>query len=159
MVHDWPDQARFLTPLERELVLHRLKAEQGLAGEGAFSMTVVKSALKDWKVYCMMLMYIGAAEPLYRCAQSHVSRGACTDARPNVSGSLFSPTIIAALGRFSTPDSLLLSSPRKYPAFGDFSSIRPERSIIAYVLMFITTVGTAYLSDRFRNRGFFLMGW
>lgn len=30
MIHDWPDRARFLTPLEREMVLTRLKAEQGL---------------------------------------------------------------------------------------------------------------------------------
>lgn len=49
MVHDWPDQARFLTPVEREMVLLRLKAEQGLAGEGSLNMRVVKSALSDWK--------------------------------------------------------------------------------------------------------------
>lgn len=49
MVHDWPEQARFLTPVEREMVLLRLKAEQGLAGEGSFNMRVVKSALSDWK--------------------------------------------------------------------------------------------------------------
>jgi sugar phosphate permease len=65
MVHDWPDQARFLTPLEKEMVITRLKQEQGLAGEGKFSWRIVKKALKDWKVYCLMLMYIGAAEPLY----------------------------------------------------------------------------------------------
>jgi MFS family permease len=65
MIHDWPDQAKFLTPLERELVLVRLKQEQGLAGEGHLSWSIVKKALKDWKVYCLMLMYLGAAEPLY----------------------------------------------------------------------------------------------
>ncbi|KAL0243529.1 hypothetical protein I308_105495 [Cryptococcus tetragattii IND107] len=119
MIHDWPDRARFLTPLEREMVLTRLKAEQGLASEGSYNKRIVKKALTDWKTYCLMLMYIGAAEPLY---------------------SLFSPTIIAHLGDFSISQSLLLSVP-------------------PYVLMFITTMGTAFLSDKFRRRGFFLMGW
>lgn len=66
MVHDWPDKARFLTPLEREMVVIRLRQEQGLAAEGKFSWRVLRTALKDWKVYVLMLMYIGAAEPLYR---------------------------------------------------------------------------------------------
>ena len=66
MVHDWPDQARFLSPLEKEMVHNRLKREQGLASEGKLSWRIVRKALKDWKVYCLMLMYIGAAEPLYR---------------------------------------------------------------------------------------------
>ncbi|OCF37720.1 hypothetical protein I317_04076 [Kwoniella heveanensis CBS 569] len=119
MIHDWPDTAKFLTPLEREMVLVRLKQEQGLASEGKFTWRVIKKALVDWKTYCFMLMYIGAAEPLY---------------------SLFTPTIIAYLGKFSIEQSLLLSTP-------------------PYVLMFITTMGTAFLSDKFHRRGFFLMGW
>ena len=65
MVHDWPDQASFLTPLEREMVITRIKQEQGLAGEGKFSGKMVIKALKDWKTYTLMLMYIGAAVPLY----------------------------------------------------------------------------------------------
>ena len=58
MVHDWPDQAKFLTPLEKEMVIMRLKQEQGLAGEGKLTWGVVKSALLDWKVYCLMLMSV-----------------------------------------------------------------------------------------------------
>lgn len=65
MVHDWPEHARFLNPLEKEMVLLRLRAEQGLAGEGSFNMRVVVKALKDWKTYILMLMYIGAATPFY----------------------------------------------------------------------------------------------
>ena len=65
MVHDWPEHAKFLTPFERQMVLYRLKQDQGLAGEGNFSWRIVRKTLKDWKVYCLMLMYIGAAEPLY----------------------------------------------------------------------------------------------
>jgi hypothetical protein len=50
MVHDWPDKARFLTPLEKEMVLLRLKSDTGLASEGKFSWRMVGKAAKDWKV-------------------------------------------------------------------------------------------------------------
>jgi hypothetical protein len=50
MVHDWPDQARFLTPLEKEMVLSRLKSDSGLASEGKFDKSVVFGALREWKV-------------------------------------------------------------------------------------------------------------
>lgn len=66
MIHDWPDQARFLSPLEREMVITRIKQEQGLAAEGKFTWKVILDGLKDWKVYCLMLMYMAAAEPFYR---------------------------------------------------------------------------------------------
>lgn len=112
MVHDWPDKARFLTPLEREMVFLRLKDDTGILSEGRFSWKVVRRALCDWKVSCgfkckynsrlifgqtpcFMLMYIGCAEPIY-------------------SQSLFSPTIIASLGSWTTAQSLLLSTPRAY---------------------------------------------
>ncbi|OCF34043.1 hypothetical protein I316_04390 [Kwoniella heveanensis BCC8398] len=121
MVHDWPDQAKFLTPLEKEMALLRLKEDTGVMQEGTFSWKVIRRALKDWKTPTFMLMYIGCAEPIY-------------------SQSLFSPTIIAALGRFTTPQSLLLSTP-------------------PYVLAFITTMTTAYFSDKTGKRGIFLMFW
>ncbi len=59
MVHDFPHEARLLSPLEREFVLSRLRREQGLAGEGSFTKTITKKAFKDWKMYAMMLAYIG----------------------------------------------------------------------------------------------------
>ncbi|WVN88810.1 uncharacterized protein L203_104023 [Cryptococcus depauperatus CBS 7841] len=121
MIHDWPDTAKFLTPLEREMVLSRLKSEQGLGTGESYNKKAFKRALSDWKVYCLMLMYIGAAEPLY-------------------SGSLFTPSIIAALGKYTVSESLLLTVP-------------------PYVLMFITTMGTAWLSDRLKLRGPVLMAW
>ena len=49
-VHDWPDKARFLTPIEREMVFQRLRQEQGLANEGRFNSKVVWAALGDYKV-------------------------------------------------------------------------------------------------------------
>jgi hypothetical protein len=65
MMQDWPDQAKFLTPLEREFVLSRLKREQGPAGEVTFGRRHLKQAFGDWKMWCLMIMYIGAGEPLY----------------------------------------------------------------------------------------------
>lgn len=65
MMHDWPDQARFLTPLERELVLFRLKKDQVVSGEAQLNRGIVKAAFADWKMWCLMIMYIGAGEPLY----------------------------------------------------------------------------------------------
>jgi len=65
MMQDWPDQAKFLTPLEREFVLTRLKREQGPAGEVTFGRRHLKQAFGDWKMWCLMIMYIGAGEPLY----------------------------------------------------------------------------------------------
>ncbi|ODN96459.1 hypothetical protein L198_04173 [Cryptococcus wingfieldii CBS 7118] len=121
MVHDWPDRARFLTPLEREMVFLRLKDDVGIMQEGQFSWKVIRRAITDWKTICFMFMYIGCAEPIY-------------------SQSLFSPTIISSLGTYTTPQSLLLSTP-------------------PYVLTFITTMVTAYFSDRTGLRGFFLMFW
>lgn len=121
-VHDWPDKARFLSPLEREMVFQRLRREQGLANEGKFHSGPVVAALTDYKTYILMLIYIGVVcEPLY-------------------SGSLFSPTIVAALGKWTTPQSLLLTTP-------------------PYVCCFIATLATAWYSDRYRQRAFPLMLW
>lgn len=121
MIHDWPDRARFLTPLEREFVLLRLKQDTGLGTSGNFSWKVTFSALKDWKTLAFSLCYVGAAECIY-------------------SQSLFAPSIVAALGKWSRPQSLLMSVP-------------------PYVLAFFTTMTTAYFSDKWVKRGFFNMFW
>ncbi|GHJ88189.1 hypothetical protein NliqN6_4591 [Naganishia liquefaciens] len=122
LVQDWPDQnPKFLTPLERQMVLDRLKADTGLASQGTFHMGVVKRAFMDWKMWTFMFAYIGVAMPIY-------------------SQSIFTPTIIASLGKWSTPQSLLLSTP-------------------PYVFAFITTMTTAWLSDRTGKRAIFLIFW
>lgn len=76
LVQDWPDQkTKFLTPLEKQMVLERLKADTGLASQGTFNMGVVKRAALDWKTWLFMFAYIGVAMPIY-------------------SQSIFTPTII-----------------------------------------------------------------
>ncbi|BEJ17499.1 hypothetical protein CspHIS471_0609000 [Cutaneotrichosporon sp. HIS471] len=121
MIHDWPDRARFLTPIEREFVLLRLRQDTGLGTSGNFSWGVALSALKDWKTLCFSLAYVGAAQCIY-------------------SQSLFAPSIVAVLGKWSRAQSLLMSVP-------------------PYVLAFVTTMVTAYLSDKWMKRGVFNMFW
>lgn len=72
--------------------------------------------------------------------------------------SLFTPSIIAALGRFSIPQSLLLSTPRKSDE-GNSAVGVGSHSSSAYVLCFITTLATAWWSDRYRSRGVPLIFW
>lgn len=69
---------------------------------------------------------------------------------------LFLPTIVAGLGKWSVPQSLLLSTPRK-PSRCPLL-VKALRSL-AYVVCFITTLGTAYISDKYKRRSFPLMFW
>ncbi|GAA5885821.1 hypothetical protein JCM6882_007573 [Rhodosporidiobolus microsporus] len=100
LIHDFPEQAKFLTERERAFVVRRLKEDVGSAGE--FRKVHVINAFKDWKTYVYSL-------------------------------SLFTPTIIAALGSWSRTESQLLATP-------------------PYAAAFIVTLASAFLSDRFKIR-------
>ncbi|KWU42228.1 transporter [Rhodotorula sp. JG-1b] len=118
-IEDFPEDAKFLSPKEKEFVVHRLKQDVGAGGH--FDWRHVKSAFLDWKSYVFALIYIGIAMPLYAL-------------------SLFSPTIIAELGKFNRPQSMLLSTP-------------------PYVLAFFITLASSFLSDRIKQRGYFNVFW
>jgi hypothetical protein len=84
MVHDFPDDAKFLSHDDRARVIRRLKMDkQSSAEHEEFKMSYVWSALSDWKTYAGMLVYMGPLMPLY-------------------SFSLFLPTIISNMGFTST---------------------------------------------------------
>lgn len=123
MIFDWPRDARFLTPLEKEFVIYRLKNDTGLpeGTDEGFSKRATLRGIMDWKTPLFMLAYLGAGECVY-------------------SQSLFTPTIVASLGKWSAAQSLLLSVP-------------------PYVLGFITTMTTAYISDKTKKRGIFNVFW
>jgi hypothetical protein len=94
-VHDFPtEKPRFLTEPQRLRVLERLYKDTGVANTAKFSWRQVKIAILDYKTPLYMLIYIGVAEPIY-------------------SQSLFSPTIVAALGKWTRSQSLLLTTPRE----------------------------------------------
>ncbi|GJN88975.1 hypothetical protein Rhopal_001946-T1 [Rhodotorula paludigena] len=96
MIEDFPEDAKMLSPVERKFIIKRLADDIGTSGE--FRWVHVKNAFKDWRVYIMMLIYIGVAEPLYSLA-------------------LFTPTIISELGTFNRWQSQLLSTPPYFLAF------------------------------------------
>ncbi|KPI38095.1 putative transporter [Cyphellophora attinorum] len=92
MVFDWPETARFLTPDERIRVQRRLiEDRQGRTAED-FDKRHIWEALKDWKTYLYMVIYMGCLTPLYAF-------------------SLFLPTIIRGMGYAGTRAQLLTVPP------------------------------------------------
>lgn len=66
MVHDFPYEARFLSAEDRARVLLRLKEDkQSSAEHEDFRMEYFWAAVKDWKTYVGMLIYMGPLMPLY----------------------------------------------------------------------------------------------
>ena len=80
MVHDFPDDATFLSDDDRLRVIRRLKLDQQSSAEHEeFRMSYFWAAVKDWKMWLGMAIYMGCDMPLYAF-------------------SLFLPTIISNLG-------------------------------------------------------------
>ncbi|KAH6619397.1 major facilitator superfamily domain-containing protein [Chaetomium sp. MPI-SDFR-AT-0129] len=80
MVYDFPDQASFLSDDDRARVIRRLRSDQqASANHESFQMTYFWQALRDWKTWLGMVIYMGCDMPLYAF-------------------SLFLPTIISNLG-------------------------------------------------------------
>jgi len=93
MVHDFPDEAKFLNPQDRARVLKRLRDDgQASANHEEFKMEFLWASLKDWKTYLFAIIYMGADGALYAF-------------------SLFIPSIIAQLGYTSTKANLLSVPP------------------------------------------------
>ncbi|MCJ1286622.1 hypothetical protein MMC26_005968 [Xylographa opegraphella] len=93
MVHDFPDDAKFLSPDDRARVIRRLKLDnQSSAEHEEFKMEYFWAAVKDWKTWTGAIVYMGADGALYAF-------------------SLFLPTIIADLGYTATKAQLLTVPP------------------------------------------------
>lgn len=93
VVHDFPDEATFLSDNDRVRVIRRLKADQQSSAEHEeFRMTYFWAAVKDYKMWIGMLIYMGCDMPLYAFA-------------------LFLPTIITGMGYTSTTTAQLLTVP------------------------------------------------
>ncbi|KAH7319893.1 major facilitator superfamily domain-containing protein [Stachybotrys elegans] len=88
MVHDFPNEATFLSNEDKARVLLRLKADnQSSAGHEEFKLLYLWQACVDWKTWVAMVIYMGPLMPLY-------------------SFSLFLPSIIQEMS-FTTPDSVV----------------------------------------------------
>jgi len=94
VVHDFPSEATFLTEVDRARVLRRLKLDQQASAQPEdLKLTYLWDALKDWKMWLGMAIYMGCDMPLYAF-------------------SLFLPTIITDLGwNTSVVRSQLMSVP------------------------------------------------
>lgn len=62
---DYPHNARFLTPAERESTTRRLEDEASCQSPVQSSLGGVKQALQDWKLWLHILITIGMSVPLY----------------------------------------------------------------------------------------------
>jgi hypothetical protein len=66
MVHDFPDDARFLSEPDRQRVIRRLKADkQSSAEHEEFKMSYFWASVKDWKTWAFAVVYMGCDGPLY----------------------------------------------------------------------------------------------
>jgi nitrate/nitrite transporter NarK len=93
MVHDFPDEAKFLSSDDRARVVRRLKADkQSSAEHEKFQMTYFWASVKDWKTWAFAVIYMGCDGALYAF-------------------SLFLPTIISQLGYKATTANLMSVPP------------------------------------------------
>lgn len=93
MVFDFPDEATFLSDVDRQRVIRRLKADQQSSAEHEeFKMTYFWASVRDWKTWLFAVIYMGADGPLYAF-------------------SLFLPSIVQSLGYASTKAQLLSVPP------------------------------------------------
>ena len=91
MVFDFPDEAHFLSDIDRQRVIRRLKADQQSSAEHEnFKMEYFWASVKDWKTWLYAIIYMGADCPLYAFSLflpsiiKEVSQKFC----PNLSSSL-----------------------------------------------------------------------
>ena len=132
MVHDFPDDAKFLSEEDRLRVLRRLKADkQSSAEHEEFKMQYFWAAVKDWKTYTSAVIYMGCDGALYAF-------------------SLFLPSIISELG-YSSIKAQLLSVPPYVAAailtisVGFIADRTKQRGICNMTVAFLGVAGFAML--------------
>ena len=133
MVHDFPDEARFLSESDRVRVLRRLAADQqASASHEEFKMDYFWASVKDWKTYTSAIIYMGCDGSLYAF-------------------SLFVPTIINEL--VSAPE-LIKRCECELISYQGYSSTKAQLlSVPPYAAAAIATVLVGFIADRTRQRG------
>ena len=139
MVHDFPDEARFLSEADRARVIRRLKLDQQSSAEHEeWRVSYLWAAIKDWKMWLGMAIYMGCDMPLYAF-------------------SLFLPSIINNLGWNTTVVRSQLMSVPPYVAaavltvaVGYIADRTRQRGLCNIVVSLIGVVGFSMLigSDR-----------
>jgi len=147
MVHDFPDEAKFLDKDNRIRVIRRLKADQQSSAEHeSFKMDYFWAALKDYKMWLGMVIYMGCDMPLYAF-------------------SLFLPTIVQGLGYTGAKAQLLTVPPYAAAAvltilIGYIADRTRQRGLCNIAVSLIGIVGFSMLlgaeSNSVRYAGTFL---
>jgi cyanate permease len=133
-VHDFPDEATFLSDADRIRVIRRLKADQqASADKEQFRMEFFWAAIRDYKMWLGMVIYMGCDMPLYAF-------------------SLFLPTIIKEMGYSSTKAQLLTVPPYAAAAImtvfiGYIADRTRQRGLCNISVVFLGIVG--YVSPSF----------
>ena len=131
-VHDFPDEATFLSEVDRARVVRRLKLDkQSSAEHEEFKMKYVWLAVKDYKMWLGMIIYMGCDMPLYAF-------------------SLFLPTIISELGYKTTKAQLLTVPPYAAAAIltitvGYIADRTRRRGLCNIAVSFLGIIGFAML--------------
>ncbi|TVY45218.1 putative transporter [Lachnellula cervina] len=132
LVHDFPDTATFLSEQDRARVIRRLKLDQQSSAEHEeFKMSYFWSAVKDWKMYMGMFIYMGADMPLYAF-------------------SLFLPSIVAGMGYKGNQAQLMTVPPYACAAVltvavGFYADRTRQRGLSNIFVSLIGVVGFAML--------------
>ncbi|TVY84267.1 putative transporter, partial [Lachnellula suecica] len=138
LIHDFPDTATFLTDQDRARVHRRLKLDQQSSAEHEeFKMSYLWTAIKDWKMYMGMVIYMGADMPLYGI-------------------SLFLPSIVAGLGYKTTKAQLMTVPPYACAAVltvavGYYADRTRRRGLCNIVVSLIGVIGFAMLLGSHSN--------
>ncbi|CAF1300901.1 unnamed protein product [Adineta steineri] len=116
---DSHEQARFLTVEQRQLGIELLAEDSGASHNHSFSWSQVKSVYTDWKTYAYAIIYITGTTALQGVT-------------------LFLPSIIVGLGKWTPVQSQLMTLP-------------------PYAIAFIVTLLLSRSSDHFIERSFHLI--
>ncbi|OLY84467.1 putative transporter [Smittium mucronatum] len=126
VIQDYPDQAKFFTPEEHDIVVRRLRADQGMASESKVEFKETLKHLIDWKMWVYAVIYFGINNAFTVL-------------------SLFSPTIIKNLGYSSITATYLASLPSVGGLFSMVAVLfmlnRANYSSLIYFLGAITITG------------------
>jgi sugar phosphate permease len=129
-VHDFPDEATFLSEQDRARVIRRLKMDQQSSAEHEeFKMKYIWMGVKDYKMWLGMIIYMGCDMPLYAF-------------------SLFLPSIINQMGYSSTTAQLLSVPPYAAAAIltitiGFIADRTHQRGLCNIIVSFLGIVGFA----------------
>jgi MFS family permease len=138
MVHNFPDEAKFLTADDRKRVIRRLKEDdQSSAEHEEFKLAYLWASLRDWKTYTGMVIYMGCDGALYAF-------------------SLFIPTIIKNLGYSSVHAQLLTVPPYACAAvvtilIGFIADRTRQRGLCNIVISVLGVTGFSMLICKFRR--------